>query len=63
VKPVHGLRHTLATHAARSGADIKVLSDRLGHASVYTTLDRYRHVDDADRAESIAMGEMMVGGG
>jgi len=62
VQPVHGLRHTLATHATRSGADVEVLSERLGHSSVYTTLNTYRHLDDEDAAASAAMGAAMIGG-
>lgn len=40
---VHTLRHTFATHAIASGADLKTLSSLLGHASTHTTLDLYVH--------------------
>ncbi|WP_369832909.1 tyrosine-type recombinase/integrase [Fibrobacter intestinalis] len=40
---VHVLRHTFATHALTSGADLKTLSATLGHASTHTTLDLYVH--------------------
>jgi integrase len=39
--PVHGLRHTHATIALRAGVHPKVVSERLGHASVSFTLDVY----------------------
>ena len=40
----HGLRHTHATNLANTEIPIKVLSHRLGHASVKTTMDRYAKV-------------------
>uniref|UniRef100_UPI002805F045 tyrosine-type recombinase/integrase n=1 Tax=uncultured Fibrobacter sp. TaxID=261512 RepID=UPI002805F045 len=40
---IHTLRHTFATHALASGADLKTLSVSLGHASTHTTLDLYVH--------------------
>lgn len=39
----HVLRHTFATNCINSGADIKSLSEILGHSSVYITLNRYVH--------------------
>jgi integrase len=38
---LHGLRHTHATLALRAGVHPKVVSERLGHASVAFTLDVY----------------------
>ena len=40
----HGLRHTWATLALKAGVHVKVVSERLGHASVATTMDIYSHV-------------------
>lgn len=40
----HSLRHTHATWLLLSGADPKVVSERLGHADVATTLRIYGHV-------------------
>ena len=37
----HTLRHTHATNLANTGVPVKQLSDRLGHSSVTTTMDRY----------------------
>ena len=40
----HGLRHGHATMLLRSNANLKVVSERLGHASIATTADIYSHV-------------------
>lgn len=39
----HSLRHTFATNCINSGADVKSLSEILGHSDVKTTLNRYMH--------------------
>ena len=39
----HALRHTFATRCVESGADIKSLSEILGHSDVSVTLSRYVH--------------------
>ena len=40
----HDVRHTYATLALQAGVDIKVVSQRLGHANVGITWDTYAHV-------------------
>ena len=40
----HGLRHAHATQLLRDGISAKVVSERLGHASIALTLDTYSHV-------------------
>ena len=40
----HGLRHTNATLMIKDGVDVHVISRRLGHASIRTTLDVYGHL-------------------
>ncbi len=53
----HDLRHTHATMALRAGIHPKVVSERLGHATVGITLDLYSHVApglDQQAAETVA---------
>jgi integrase len=40
----HGLRHTHATLLLRSNVHPKIVSERLGHATIGITLDTYSHV-------------------
>ncbi len=40
----HDIRHTNATFLIGAGVNIKVVSERLGHASVAFTMDTYAHV-------------------
>lgn len=42
----HALRHTHATLLIFNGENIKVISERLGHKNISTTLDTYTHVMD-----------------
>jgi integrase len=54
---LHDLRHTYATLALKAGVHPKVVSDRLGHATVGITLDLYSHVTPAvarDAADVVA---------
>ena len=53
----HGLRHTWATLALQAGVHPKVVSDRLGHATIAVTIDTYSHVApslDAGAADTVA---------
>jgi integrase len=50
----HDLRHHYASVLIRSGASVKVVQTRLGHASAKTTLDTYGHLfpDEEDRTRA-----------
>ena len=53
----HDLRHTHATLALQAGIHPKIVSERLGHATISTTLDIYSHampVLHENAAETIA---------
>jgi integrase len=54
---LHDLRHTWATLALAAGVDVKIVSERLGHASAKITWDIYQHVTptmQANAAETVA---------
>jgi integrase len=59
---LHDLRHTHATLALSAGVPPKVISDRLGHATVAFTLDVYTHAipqmqeDAADQIAELIFG-------
>ncbi len=42
----HDLRHTCASLFIAQGAHPKIIQERLGHASITTTMDRYGHLFD-----------------
>lgn len=44
VIPLHGLRHSYASAGLRAGVGLKVMQERLGHASLSVTSDIYSHV-------------------
>ena len=51
------MRHSYATAGLKAGVPAKVMSERLGHATVAFTLDTYAHVlpgMDADAADLVA---------
>jgi integrase len=60
---LHDLRHTHATLALQAGVHVKVVSERLGHATVGMTLDTYSHVipamqeDAAQRVAALVFGD------
>lgn len=59
---IHELRHTQATLLLGSGADIKTVQTRLGHASAALTLDQYAHAMPAnDKAAAELMGAIFGG--
>jgi len=52
---LHDLRHTHATLALQAGIYPKVVSERLGHATVSITLDTYSHAIPAMQEEAAAL--------
>lgn len=59
----HDLRHTWATLALQAGVHVKVVSERLGHASVVITMDVYSHVIPAMQSDAAATVAALVMGG
>jgi integrase len=57
----HDLRHYYASLLIRSGASVKVVQTRLGHASAKTTLDTYGHLfpDEEDRTRDAIDAELV----
>lgn len=49
----HGFRHTHASLLFEAGLTAKIISDRLGHNNVQTTLDMYTHINDNQRVEVV----------
>jgi integrase len=57
----HGCRHTSATLLILAGVPLKVVSERLGHASVAITADVYGHVTaEADRSAADRLAELLA---
>ncbi len=57
---LHDLRHTHASHLLASGVNVKVVSERLGHASVAFTLDTYAHTMPGQQADAAAQVAAMI---
>ena len=61
---LHGLRHSYATAALKAGVPVKIISERLGHATVAITLDIYSHVlPGLDREAADSVARLILGGG
>ncbi|MFD6353225.1 tyrosine-type recombinase/integrase [Nocardia tengchongensis] len=59
---LHDMRHSYATNSLRNGINPKVVSERIGHASVAFTLDVYSHVlPGVDRDAAEQMAALMLG--
>jgi integrase len=58
----HDVRHTAATLMLAEGTHAKIVSERLGHASIAITLDTYSHVLPSLQAEvAVKMGRALFG--
>jgi integrase len=60
---LHDLRHTHATLGLQAGVAPKVMSDRLGHATVAFTQDVYMHAIPAMAAEAAEQVASLIFGG
>lgn len=56
----HYLRHTHATMLIENGAQIKDVSNRLGHSSVKTTLETYTHNTEKMKNETVELFERLT---
>ncbi|CAM0497245.1 tyrosine-type recombinase/integrase [Thermoanaerobacter kivui] len=57
---LYDLRHTCATLLLAAGENPKVVSERLGHASITLTLDTYSHVlPDMQKQATDKLEEML----
>lgn len=57
---IHDLRHTNATLLLLSGTDMKTVSNRLGHADIKITMNRYSHVlEEMDRKASDNLSKLL----
>lgn len=62
--PLHGLRHTHATLLLEAGVPLKVVQERLGHASIAITADLYSHVTQTMQRSAVdKFAAMMQSGG
>ena len=57
----HDLRHAHASHLLAAGVNVKVVSERLGHASAAFTMDVYAHVMPGQQADAAAAVSALVG--
>lgn len=57
----HDLRHAHATLMLQQGIHPKIVSERLGHASIGITLDTYSHVLPSMQAEAAEAVDAIFG--
>lgn len=57
----HDLRHSHASQLLKAGVPVKVVSERLGHATASITLDVYSHVLTGMQAEAVAKIDAALG--
>ncbi len=49
----HKVRHTFATHMLQEGADLKTISELLGHSSIHITAEFYAHISDEQKRKAV----------
>jgi integrase len=59
---IHDLRHTSATLMRANGEHPKIVQERLGHADVSLTLNRYSHVTMDMQREAADRLDKLIGG-
>ena len=57
---LYDLRHTTATLLLSKGVNPKIVSERLGHASIVLTLDTYSHVLPTMQDDATEKLEMLL---
>ncbi len=58
----YDLRHSLATLLLSEGINPKIVSERIGHASIVLTLDTYSHIlPDMQKEATSKLGKMLFG--
>lgn len=57
---LHDLRHTHATLLLKAGVNVKVVSERLGHANVAFTMSVYQHVLPGMQAEAADTFSLLI---
>jgi integrase len=58
---LHDVRHTYATMALRAGVNPKIVSTRLGHATVAFTLDTYTaDIPELDQAAAVTISNLFL---
>jgi integrase len=61
---LHDLRHSSASAALAAGVPAKVISERLGHATIAVTMDIDSHVlPGLDREAADTVARLILGGG
>ncbi len=56
----HLLRHVHVTQLLHAGVSVGAVKDRVGHASIATTVDVYGHVLEAAELQSVAAAQALV---
>jgi integrase len=56
----HDLRHTMASWMLMKGISPKVVQERLGHASISTTLDIYSHVTPGMQRQAVEIFDKIL---